>query len=438
MDEVIFRTSGSTGSAKTIVRTEASLQADAAALVATFPEVWSGRPPVVASIPTDHLYGALWRVRAPACAGSVVEPQTVLSAEDLLAARARYGRFLFVTTPSFLEKRLLHPDAAGLAGAFVAIVTSGSLLRAETSRAVTDRLGTCPLEIYGSTETGTVACRRQCAGEDWTLVPSVDAVPAADGALTVSSPFALAPTFTLADAVRFVGPRRFRLLGRTDRQVKILEQLVSLPAVEEVLEAHPLVAKARVEAVGTDVPRLGALLVLTPEGNRLLSAGTHAALVSRLRRELLPTLGPTAFPRRIRLVRTLPEDARGKTTAAAVRASLGLWCREPAVTDWVATADRLEATLVFPPDCECFDGHFPGLPILPGVAQLYFLRHFATQAFSDFPSAATYRRLKFQKLVFPGRPVSLAVTRLSEGVFEFTLAGATGSCASGRIERTVP
>jgi len=436
MDEVIFKTSGSTGTAKCIVRTESSLQADAALLVRTFPDLWQDRPAVVASVPTDHLYGALWRVRAPQLAGCAVEPETVISAEGLSAARARYGRFLFVTTPSVLERLLTHPEAGALKGAFVGIVTSGSLLRKETALGAAETLGTCPTEIFGSTETGTVAFRRRTEGEEWTLVGSVEARAGEDGRLVVETPYALARPFVMSDAVSFVAPRRFLLKGRTDRCVKILEELVSLPDVERVFEAHPLVSRVRIEAMDGHVPRLGALVVLTDAGKSRLAAGTTRELAAEICRDLQPRLGPTAVPRRIRFVRALPVNDRGKTTAADTRALLAAWCREPVTTDWRCDASELSATLVFPPDLECFDGHFPGFPILPGVAQLYFLRQFARQAFPDFLEAATYRRLKFQKVILPGAPVRLTVSRRADASFPFSLIGEHGPCTSGIVERT--
>ena len=436
MDEVVFSTSGSSGTAKRVVRTEDSLQADAAALVAEFPELWGGRPTVVSSVPSDHMYGALWRVRAPIRAGSAADPDVVLSAEGLAAAFARYGRFLFVTTPSFLEKLLVHPDAVALKGAFVGIVTSGSLLRKETALSAATLFGTCPTEIFGSTETGTVASRRRTDGDEWTLVRTVSATSDESGRIVVDSPHAVERPFTMSDAVEFTSPRRFVLKGRTDRRVKILENFVSLPEVEAALESHRFVVRARAEAYGGDVPRLGARVVPSDPARERLASGGESDLLAELRRDLLPNVGAASFPRRIRFVRTLPSDARGKTTAAAVRNELAAWCREPVVTDWRQTAGELSAKLVFPAGLECFRGHFPGLPILPGVAQLYFLRHFARQVFPDFPDAATYRRLKFQKVVLPGCAVSLSVVRRGEGAYEFRIEGANGPCSSGLVERT--
>lgn len=434
MTEVVFTSSGTTGAAKRIVRSMQSLEDDAAELVRTFPEIWADRPLVVASVPEDHLYGTLWRVFAPKAAGCEVVRETVLSEEQLAAVHDRLGRFLFVTTPSFLEGLLAHPDVDELSGAFVGIVTSGGLLRKETALAAEKRLGCCPLEIFGSTETGTVAYRRQAEGELWTLVQSVNAATDEGGRLSVDSTFAVARPFVLSDAVSFVDARRFRLLGRTDRQVKILEQFVSLPEIEVVLESHPFVARARVEPFGDCVSRLGALIVLSESGLAALSAGTHDGVASTLRKDLLSNLGSIRFPRRIRFVRALPSDARGKTTSAAVRTALTRWCREPAVSEWTCTEAELTAKLIFPPDCECFKGHFPALAVLPGVAQIDFLRHFARQAFVDYPDVCAYRRLKFQKLILPGCPVWLSVRRKGPGSFAFSIKGERGVCASGLVE----
>ena len=436
MSEVVFRTSGSTGAAKPIVRTEDSLQADAAALVRAFPAVWEGAPTVVASVPTDHMYGALWRVRAPAAAGCAVNAATVLSEEELAAACAAAGRVVFITTPSFLENLLHHPDFAALKGRFAAIVTAGSELRGETALAVRSAVGICPLEIFGSTETGTVAWRRRTDGDEWTLVSGVSARATEEGMLEVDSPFAMCRPFVMSDGVAFTAPNRFRLLGRTDRRVKILEEFVSLPDVEAALEAHPFVVRARVESDGKGVPRLGAILVLSEAGADALAQSTYAETCARLRRDLRGKIAALAFPRKFRFVRELPVNERGKVVAADVRAILSSDGQEPVVRNWRVKGDELTAELVFPPDAECFRGHFPGFPILPGVAQLFYLRHFAKQVFRDFPETQTFRRLKFQKVILPRDAVTLTVTRREDGAFAFSLAGANGPCASGLVEET--
>ena len=128
MADVEFRTSGSSGEAKAIVRSGESLDADARAIVAAFPEVWGACRRVVATIPRDHMFGALWRIRAPAIAGCDSPEETVVSVEGLVAACVE-GDVLLATTPSFLEKALEHPGFASLKGKIAAVVVSGSPLR---------------------------------------------------------------------------------------------------------------------------------------------------------------------------------------------------------------------------------------------------------------------------------------------------------------------
>ena len=184
------------------------------------------------------------------------------------------------------------------------------------------------------------------------------------------------------------------------------------------------------------VPRLGAVVVLSDEGVESLARTTYAEVCARLRRDLGKKMPGIAFPRKFRFVREMPVNARGKTSAADIRAILAAGWQEPVVRDWRVKEGELSAQLVFPPDAECFRGHFPDFPILPGVAQLFYLRHFAKQVFPDFPETQTFRRLKFQKVVFPRDEVTLSVARRGDGAFAFSLVGANGPCASGLVEAT--
>ncbi len=425
---VIFRTSGTSGAAKEIPRSEGSLQADAEGLVHEFPEVWGERGvTVVSSVREEHMYGALWRVRAPKVAGLNVDPSVVTSVEQLLDLANTYKRILLVTTPSFLEKALKHPDFPLLRGKVTDVITSGSLLRRETSRAVLSVLRFSPLEIFGCTEVGTVASRRQGHGDLWKVYPYVRVTSIPLG-LAVYSSFLEDKPFTMADAVEMVDDTHFRLLGRTDRRVKILEKYVSLPEIETIFEKHPLVERARAVVYSTGVPRLGMLIVPSSAALQNPPEISHM-LTAQLRNDLLPKITDAAFPRRFRFVRQLPTNEQGKTTESAALAALNAWAQEPFVTQWTSSATELTATLVFPSDLKCFDGHFPEFPILPGVAQLYYIRHFARQVFPDFPEDGAYRRLKFQKIILPNTPVKLRVVKTEKG-FDCSLTGENGVCAS--------
>ena len=437
MAEVTFRTSGSTGDPRVVVRDVQAMHADAAMLARAFGAEFSKAERIVSSVARDHFYGALWLGMLPVELGVPVADTTVTSVEDIEVASAG-GSFVFVTTPSFLERVLRHPETASLKGRVVDVVVSGGALRAETSKAAVAILGVAPLEIYGSTEAGSVAWRRRSNSDLFQLFDGVEGFADPKGELVVKSRFAAESPLATHDVARFVSAREFELLGRTDRLAKVLESFVSLSAVERALESHPFIVAARAEAVDIDgVARVGAIAVLSEAGREALAHGTFAAVAAAIRRETVSATGSLAFPRRLRFVQEMPSDARGKTTAAAVRAALAANCREPVVLAWTATARALDAEMAFPADGEWFSGHFPGFPILPGVAQLFFLRLFARRAFGAFPETAIFKNIKFKRPIRPGGRVRLKVERVDQCDFSFEYS-VDGSVSSSGIVHAPP
>ena len=433
-DEEIFTTSGSSGEPKTVVRKACEMEKDAANLAAVFAESFASADSIATTASDTHFYGRLWLGYLPRFAAFAAPAERISSVEELCAV-AEKGRVLFITTPSFLEKALSHPDFKTLKGRVADIVVSGGMLREETADGTASATGVTPLEIYGSTEAGTIASRRRSDSPCFTLVRGVEAVADGAGRLVVDSPYAMSRPLRMADAVRFSSARSFELRGRTDRLVKVLESFVSLDTVEKALEAHPLVARAAAATIGTGgVERIAALAVLSSEGVSRLAAGTFGEILSCLRADLSKRLSKAEMPRRIRFVREIPVDSRGKTPRSLVEAVLRGNCREPAVLGWRATAERLDAELVFPPDGEWFAGHFPGIPVLPGVAQLFFIRYFSKRAFMDFPEKPVLKFVKFRRIVRPGEHVSLCVERTAPGRFSYRMSVGGAVSASGVVE----
>ena len=107
---------------------------------------------------------------------------------------------------------------------------------------------------------------------------------------------------------------------------------------------------------------------------------------------------------------------------------------EPELLSWSAGGDSLSAELSFPPDGVWFAGHFPGFPVLPGVAQLFFARKFARRVFCDFPDAGMYRRIKFRRLVRPNEHATLEVRRKGAGAFSFGMSVGGQVALSGEVE----
>ena len=438
-ETVEFMTSGSTGGAKKIVKTCRSLDLDAEMLVKSLPELFASRPYVVATIRREHMFGALWRARVPAIAGCEVHPETVISVEQLVAAAEGHEKLLLLTTPSFLEGALKNVDFKELKPQFSGIVTSGSLLGSDLARRVFEAAGVAVTEIFGSTETGSVAWRRQIDGELWTLFDAVAADVTGAGFIQVDSEFSFERPFTMGDLVEFVSPREFRLLGRGDRRVKILERYVSLPLLEEAMEKHPFVARAHAVVSDDAVPRIHALVELSDEGKARLKCSTYSRMTALLKREI-GGIEPFAFPRRIRYLNAFPYNEQGKLPRASVMPILSSRYQEPVIEDVLESEETYSAEVTFIPDAVYFEGHFNAFKILPGVVQLDLAERLIRRKWRMPPFAGEILRLKFQRPVQPRERVHLELKRSSPDDFAFAIDCGGSPCTSGvmkyRVKKT--
>jgi 3-hydroxymyristoyl/3-hydroxydecanoyl-(acyl carrier protein) dehydratase len=77
-------------------------------------------------------------------------------------------------------------------------------------------------------------------------------------------------------------------------------------------------------------------------------------------------------------------------------------------------ADVLTFTLRLPPELFWFEGHFPELAILPGVAQVDWVMAFASRVFPQMGTFGGMEVLKFQKPLFPYQWVELRIEWLQE------------------------
>lgn len=91
---------------------------------------------------------------------------------------------------------------------------------------------------------------------------------------------------------------------------------------------------------------------------------------------------------------------------------------------------RLE--LAIAPNLPCFNGHFPGTPILPGVVQLDWAIHFGSDYFGSSRDIRRIDALKFSRIVLPGARLMLELEPTADG-FSFRYRHGAVTCSSGRI-----
>ncbi|MGY1891007.1 AMP-binding protein [Pseudomonas sp. SDT291_1_S447] len=425
-------TSGSSGEPKRIDKTLLQLANEVEALE----QLWGadlGEACIIGSVATQHIYGLLFRVLWPLCAGRPFVRKQLAFPEDLQRASREHQCFAWIASPALLKRMGDNLDWPALS-AVRRVFSSGGALPLEAAQSLQQRLQQWPTEILGSSETGGIAWRQ---GEQlWQPFAGVQLNQDNDGALLIASPYLPAGHVEhTADAARIAADGRFELLGRLDRIVKLEEKRISLPMLEQALVAHDWVNEARLGVVQENRASLGALLVLSESGLFALREHGRRSLTETLRQHLHQHCEALALPRRWRLVRQLPLNSQGKLPQADVEALLmAPRPKAPEVLEQVETEGEWSLQLSVPPDLAYFSGHFPKAPVLPGVVQVEWALNLGRQLLNLTGPFAGMEVLKFQQLVRPGDEIQLHLRFDPERrKLYFAYRNDTATCSSGRI-----
>ena len=430
-------TSGSSGEPKRIDKSLRQMANEVQALE----QLWGadlGDACIIASVAAQHIYGLLFRVLWPLCAGRSFVRKQLAFPEDMQRASREHAAFAWIASPALLKRMADNLDWPALSSVR-RVFSSGGALPEEAARTLFERLGQWPTEILGSSETGGIAWRQ---GQHlWQPFADVQLSQSSDGALIIASSYLpKGHVEHTADAARIEADGRFELLGRLDRIVKLEEKRISLPMLEQALVSHDWVAEARLGVVHDQRASLGALLVLSASGLFALREQGRRALTHTLRQHLSQHCEAVALPRRWRLLRQLPLNSQGKLPQARVDALLlAPRPKLPEVLSQSEDAGQWTLNLSIPPDLAFFSGHFPKTPVLPGVVQVDWAMVLGQQLLDLPPRFAGMEVLKFQQLVRPGDAIELTLRFDSERAkLHFAYRNATAPCSSGRIVLEAP
>ena len=425
-------TSGSSGEPKRIDKTLRQMANEVEALE----QLWGnelGEACIIASVAAQHIYGLLFRVLWPLCAGRSFVRQQLAFPEDMQRVSREHPAFAWIASPALLKRMGDNLDWPALSPVR-RVFSSGGALPAEAAQALHQRLGQWPTEIFGSSETGGIAWR-QGPGL-WQPFADVQLSQGEDGALCIASAY-LPPGHVehSADAVRIEADGRFELLARLDRIVKLEEKRISLPMLEQALEAHDWVLEARLGVVRENRASLGALLVLSDSGLFALREHGRRTLTQTLRQHLSQHCEALALPRRWRLLRQLPFTSQGKLAQAQVDALLlAPRPKQPEVLSQNQLDGVWTLRLAVPPDLAFFSGHVPTTPVLPGVVQIDWAISLGQQLLDLPPRFGGMEVLKFQQLVRPGDEIELTLGfDPQRSKLHFAYRHGDAACSSGRI-----
>lgn len=422
-------TSGSTGARKQVGKTFAQLEDECLDQRGWSGTDFAGRR-LLCTVSHQHVYGLLFLIVRPALEGLHLPLRRDFYWEEMVS-RLSASPCVLVTSPSHLAHLLRGLDTSSPAD--LLLVSSGGAVPESTGCQVARHARL--VEIYGSTETGGVA-RRSWTSEGpgpWLPFPSVAWRIQEEGRLLLESPWADARPHLTDDLAR-AQEDGFVLCGRHDRVVKVSEKRLSLDELEGLLLGSTLVSQGRACLLETSRRQEVAVAVeLSRAGWTLLQEEGRPALVERLRLMLAERFEPVLLPKQWRFG-MLPRNAQGKVPLEDLKA---LFVEPQILLDGIGarlekTQDSLIALFTVPADYPRLDGHFPGTPVVAGVAQL----HWVLDAVRHLDPAFRFGRteaVKFQSILRPGVNVRLELVR-HKGGWRFEIATLEGRhAASGRL-----
>lgn len=297
-------TSGSTGQPKAYPKLWRSMHGstvcNAAAIRAALGIAHETVPAIVATVPPQHMYGMELSILLPLIGGMAVHAGRPLFPADIALALGELpAPRVLVSTPlhlrALVESSQPFPPTA-------LIVSATAPLDHELAAAVEARLGGQLLEMFGSTETCVIACRRTATGDAWRAYAGVELQPRADGTL-VTAPWFVEPIL-LQDIVELRGGGEFIVRGRSSDMIEVAGKRASLTdltqrllAVEGVRDA--VLFQPQPDSIAT-IRRLAALVV---------APGCSAR---QIRERLAASVDPAFLPRPLKIVDSLPRNELGK------------------------------------------------------------------------------------------------------------------------------
>jgi 3-hydroxymyristoyl/3-hydroxydecanoyl-(acyl carrier protein) dehydratase len=107
-------------------------------------------------------------------------------------------------------------------------------------------------------------------------------------------------------------------------------------------------------------------------------------------------------------------DRQGKRGQSALRALFELMSPRTLGHGTIVRAETqmAEIEIELTPDMTWFEGHFPGVPVLAGMAQVHMAALWAERLWSWKPSGGSLSQVKFRHILKPGDVVLLRLQRV--------------------------
>lgn len=421
--EIWLKTSGSTGEAKTIVKTARQMWLGGQVLAQSLPFPNDNTVTAINTVSIQHIYGLTVHIMMALVNGWQIGRVQQFYPECILSQAQQCQSAVIVSSPSMLasmawQQAALPPSMSG-------IISSGGMLAEDLSQTIRQYV---PLvEIYGSTETGPIAIRENIGL--WQTLPESQLGSNEKGELWIEGSW-LSQREQTADVVEFEA-EGFRLLGRSDRIVKVGDKRISLVSVERALTQQTWVNDCYI-ATHPEKKRLAAWVELSQEGITFLREKGRRELVNALKAGLKHSQEEAAIPRFWRFTDNLPRNTQSKINKLDFNRTLLDQCKDALWLEEKCEENVFQAIGKVPLDLVYLKDHFAEFPLVPGVVELQWIFEQMPKLVPQPFHCSHVDKLKFQKFL---RPADQFVLTLkwdeAKGKVTFQLTTENEVCCSG-------
>ncbi len=297
VSDIWLYTSGSTGQPKRVVKTWWQMARLAQQAIARFELDQPGC--VVATVPSQHMFGLETTIFWPLFSNQAIWTGRPIFAEDIRDVLvAQSGPVLLTSTPLHLKKLMAFdvdwPQRS------LRVLSATAPLEDNLARQVSDTLNARVFEVFGSTETASIASRETLAGNAWTLYGGNYLLCEESLSVCEVNIAPLSETYSLHDQFELIPnqPNRFRLLGRRSDVVKVAGKRSSLADLNQKLQAIDGVADG--------------LFWQPPGGERLQAFVVSELSAQEIKHALAQDMDAVFLPRPIHFVEQIPRNELGK------------------------------------------------------------------------------------------------------------------------------